>query len=162
VSEASADLSFPPAVPQDVSPPTTIDVSDPKDPSLSKDQRVLALVYDDPQYGQFWILEHLTDLGASDLQQMATNCTPEKGCEGQEQMMQLEDGTQALSIGSASITNGAIWVSGSVYYDVVGPAPAFTLDDATAIANLVQSVKRDSPSPSASPTSQISLPSNSG
>jgi len=143
MNAAANDLSFTPAYPGGVGAPSKIEVSDPS--GLEPNQRALGLVYQDPSYGRFWVIEEVSETTESWLKGLAS-CDHSSGCEGSWSLVTLKDGTTAVDF--AGSTNGVLWLYNGVRYDVFGPPATFSTDDALAVANATEAAAASSSSPS--------------
>lgn len=138
LTSARSLLAFVPLAPSLPPAPTQVVITSPAS-AVDVSQRAVALIYDDAALGgRFWVIEHPARFTTTAvLSEIAAACTPQVGCEAQEQMIALANGQQALQM--VGNTAGVIWVQGGVYYDVVGPSPSFTAQDAVTVANAIPS-----------------------
>jgi hypothetical protein len=135
LADASKALAFSPVAPDDLGKPTAIWVTDPE--SAAVDDRVLALVYIDPTYGEYWVLEsHTTATKVAST--LVANCTGENGCEADKvALVTLESGDEASVQRQETTVQNARWVHNSVMYTVMGPATTMSWDAVLVIANSV-------------------------
>jgi hypothetical protein len=131
--EAALILPFDPAVPTALGQPTKLLVTDPASAELS--ERVMAIIYDHPTYGRFWIVEALSEMTQGELEALA-ECSPVSDCEGIWSLVTLGDGTTALQI-EGPIANSVVWLEGQVEFDVLGPSATFSAAYAIEVANTV-------------------------
>lgn len=131
-SEASNLLAFSPVIPADLGTPEAILVNQTQ--NLNPSFRVLALIYEHPDYGKFWILERVPQATQAVLEAHAGPCDPALGCEGSWTMTQLDLLTRALQIEGGPLANALIWLKGGIQFDVLGPSDSFNASDAQEIA----------------------------
>jgi hypothetical protein len=143
LTAAASLLAFRPVAPEGVSAPTTVYVSDPRQPRA---RHAIELQFNDPTYGVFRLTESLAQVTEAELLAQA-NCPADTICPSNLSVVSLNGGARGLMIAGSGST-GVLWIKGGVLYDTYGPPETFTTKDAVAIANHVLAVsasKRHTP-----------------
>ncbi len=136
---AKALLPFNPVTSDQISAPTSTFVR----ADAAPEQQILGLVYNDPKYGKFVMIE-LPNIGTKEsLEKLVTQCdSPDATCEGKWSLTNLNDGTEVVEIvgspDSEHETTSAVWMKGNIAFDLVGPASSFDSDTVLTVANLFE------------------------
>ncbi len=133
LASARQEVVFSPIAPDAFGGPKAFVVSDPA--STSETDRSFAAVYDDKEYGRFWIVENSTTSTPASIKGMVSGCTVDAGCETKMDLVTLVDGSTAAVM--RQNTQGVMWVANGVLYDVVGPVETLSWDESVAIASEV-------------------------
>ncbi len=143
VDAAKSVLPFDPVTPDQVGAPISIIVRAEAAPA----QQILGLVYKDPKYGQFVMIEQPNIGTKEELERLVKQCDdPNVTCEGKWSLTTLSDGSEAAEIvgspDSEHETTSAIWMKGSIAFDLVGPASSFDSDSIIELANLFEAAAK--------------------
>ena len=143
VEAAAPLLPFTPIRPAGLGAPSRIVVDDPTVAPLRA--RGLALRYDHPDYGLFWVTEtrppqsiSAVQLQAS-LESLPATCEASEVCKAKLTVETIRGGIRALlqissrATGATSIT----WYEGGIEFNVIGPPSTFSGEEAVAIANML-------------------------
>lgn len=136
-SEAAAAelLPFSPIVPEGISPPPIIVVTDPA--GTPESDRVMALIYTHLGHGRFWIIESVSQATEAKFQSIVDNCAdPTSGCASKASLVEIRDGITALLL-EGPVTTALQWQDEGVTFDILGPFETFTAEEAMSLANEV-------------------------
>ena len=141
VADAAANLPFKPVAPASAGPPISVWI-----PAQAR-QHLLALVYQDPGYGRFMVIE-VPNIGTQqDLEGLVAQCTT--GCQEHWSLVHLDDGSEAVLFEGSPVipyeTTGVIWIQNGLAMNVLGPAASFSRDAALALANRFNSPSAGNP-----------------
>ncbi len=134
-SEAAAAelLPFSPIVPEGISPPPLIVVTDPA--GTPESDRVMALIYTHIEHGRFWIIEGVSQATEAKFQSIVDNCAdPTSGCASKASLVEIRDGITALLL-EGPVTTALQWQDEGVTFDILGPFETFTAEEALSLAN---------------------------
>lgn len=128
--QAGDYVSFTPLVPKGLGKPQRIMVD-----SASRDHagRTVALVYQHPVYGRFFVIESKSSMTQASLEGLA-GCDHATGCVGEWTLVRLRNGANGLLI-TGGPTTGIIWLSQGFMIDIMGPIDTFSVADAIRLAN---------------------------
>jgi hypothetical protein len=129
VSAAAASLPYAPDVPTSLGMPQSI--------MVASYTRTLALIYQDPKLGRYWVEETVSQTSNTELQSMADCSTPAPDCDTDWFSTTLADGTPAIALPTPN--TALIFLHGSMRFDILGPADTFTTQDAVHVANALGS-----------------------
>jgi hypothetical protein len=136
VEDAARYLPFPIASPEGLGSPDQVLITDPAVVPL--DFRVIGMKYQAASFERIWILVETSSTTQSELEGLAEQCNPDKGCQGVWRVVALEDGTTALVI-DAPTSVAVIWLVDGLKVHVLGPPPDVLESEAIAFANQVVS-----------------------
>jgi hypothetical protein len=137
LSSAAAYLTFAPITSEDLGSPSRILVSDPVTVVDASD-RVVALEYAGSPYGLFWIVESAARQMTNEwLLSQADVCTTTKTCEGEWSKVDIGGAQQALLTTGPRATS-LTFVVGGVRYEVFGPPETFAGEEATGVAQALE------------------------
>ena len=139
VGDVSGELAFTPKVPADLGNYVSISASDPS--STDRPDRVLAWVYNDATYGQFFVEELLPTETQNQLE-TSVSCQPgEVGCDTTgSSLVTIRGGVTALLIYAPpdwSVATALVWLEGGLEYIVMGPRSSLTDHQVLSIAKNV-------------------------
>jgi hypothetical protein len=131
---ANEALAFTGIVPKGLNSDPAIMITDPS--AAPREDRSLGLVYDDPQFDRFYIVEVIPQTTQKELEYLAASCDPATGCQGSWSLVSLADEITALLI-QGPVATSIVFLTPDVRIDIVGPAETLSGDEVTQIANLL-------------------------
>ncbi|MBA3551366.1 MAG: hypothetical protein H0W27_00650 [Actinobacteria bacterium] len=125
-------LPFSPIVPEGISPPPLIVITDPA--GTPEGDRVMALIYTHLEHGRFWIIESVSQATEVKFRSIVDNCAdPTSGCASQASLVEIRDGITALLL-EGPVTTALQWQEKGVTFDILGPFETFTAEAALSLA----------------------------
>ncbi len=135
IEDAAQYVTFRVVSPAGLGAPVAVYVDDPKE--ISGYGAIMALVYDDPTYGTFWLTEQNPSPTAASFADQIKACQ-EVPCDGDPAIVQIQGDQQALVVSAQSTgVTGLTWIDGSVQIILNGPASVFTRELAVDAANQI-------------------------
>jgi hypothetical protein len=125
IASALSKIRFVPEVAPGLGPPEKILLTEGAEPESMN----LVLVYENSSYGRYLVEESVSQTDQKELQSLSSL------------VVTLSDGRRAVAV-TGEASNGILWLAhgGTVLMDVYGPPDTFTVADATAVANQLESV----------------------
>lgn len=130
VTRARPLLRFEPIPPRNLGTSRSILVSNPSDPERTG---MLALVFQHPKFGRFWVLQEASQTSQAELEAFPGHNT-DPGNTATLSLVTIRGATTALlQVGPS--TTSIEWLEGTIKVTVIGPPDSFTPDVAMAVAN---------------------------
>jgi hypothetical protein len=135
IAEAAKYVTFVVVSPRGLGDPIAIYVDDPK--QISGDGAVMALVYDHPRYGTFWVTEQDPSPTAASFADQIKACQ-EVPCDGDPAIVQIQGDQEGLVVSAQSTgVTGLTWIDGPVQIILNGPYDIFTKELAVDAADQI-------------------------